>query len=113
METGSPLSAVKLANEQRAEESRPIMLSASRKDFVGALTGRRPRERLAGTLAAIGHGVARGARMLRVHDVAEVRDFLTVMAALEGELEVREDLTLPDELRWQPAAPVAANQGLA
>src|SRR5207244_7352141 len=99
--------------DELTDLGRPIMLSASRKDFVGALTGRRPRERLAGTLAAIGHGVARGARMLRVHDVAEVRDFLTVRAALEGELEVREDLTLPDELRWQQAAPVSANQGLA
>jgi dihydropteroate synthase len=92
---------------------RPIMLSASRKDFVGALTGRRPRERLAGTLAAIGFGVARGARVLRVHDVAEVHDFLTVRAALEGELEVRDDLSLPDELRWQETERIAANEGSA
>jgi dihydropteroate synthase len=92
---------------------RPIMLSASRKDFVGALTGRRPRERLAGTLAAIGFGVARGARVLRVHDVAEVRDFLTVRAALEGELDVRDDLTLPDELRRQEPARATANEGSA
>ena len=33
---------------------RPILLAVSRKDFVGALTGRAPRERLAGTLAAVG-----------------------------------------------------------
>jgi dihydropteroate synthase len=90
---------------------RPIMLAASRKDFLGALTGRRPRERLAGTLAAIGFGVAHGARVLRVHDVAEVRDFLIVRAALEGELDVRDDLTLTDELRWQEAQPAAANEG--
>lgn len=89
---------------------RPILLSASRKDFVGALTARRPRERLAGTLAAIGHGVAHGARILRVHDVAEVRDFLTVRAALDGELDVRADLKLPDELRWEEPVPVVANE---
>ena len=52
-----------------------------------ALLRRAPSERLAGTLAAIAHGVARGARVLRVHDVAETRDFLTVSAALNGELE--------------------------
>jgi dihydropteroate synthase len=89
---------------------RPILLSASRKDFVGALTGRRPRERLAGTLAAIGHGVARGARMLRVHDVGEVHDFLTVRAALAGDLAVSPDLRLPDELRREEPVQVAANE---
>jgi dihydropteroate synthase len=89
---------------------RPILLSASRKDFVGALTRRRPRERLAGTLAAIGFGVSHGARVLRVHDVAEVHDFLTVRSALEGELEVRDDLALPDDLRWQEPEPAAANE---
>jgi dihydropteroate synthase len=96
--------------ERLAALGRPLLLSASRKDFVGALTRRRPRERLAGTLAAIGFGTSRGARVLRVHDVAEVRDFLTVRAALEGESEVAGDLTLPDELRWQEPEPVAANE---
>ena len=43
-----------------------------------------PRERLAGTLAAVAHGVAAGAHVLRVHDVAEVADFLAVRAALDG-----------------------------
>jgi dihydropteroate synthase len=81
---------------------RPILLSVSRKDFVGALLGRPPSERLAGTLAAIAHGVARGARVLRVHDVAETRDFLTVSAALNGELEIPVRLRLDDELRWEP-----------
>jgi dihydropteroate synthase len=93
--------------DELAELGVPMLLSASRKDFVGALTARRPRERLAGTLAAIGHGVAHGARVLRVHDVAEVRDYLTVRAALEGELDVPADLRLVDELRWEEAAAAA------
>jgi dihydropteroate synthase len=93
------------------EFRRPLLLAVSRKDFVGALTGRRPRERLAGTLAAIAHGVSRGGRILRVHDVAEVRDFLTVRAALGGELEVSDDLLLSDELRWEEPAGAAAKQG--
>ena len=97
--------------DELAGLGRPLLLAVSRKDFVGALTGRRPRERLAGTLAAVAHGVARGGRVLRVHDVAEVRDFLTVRAALEGELVVEDDLLLADELRWEEAAAAAAKQG--
>jgi dihydropteroate synthase len=85
------------------ELSRPVLLSVSRKDFVGALLGRPPRERLAGTLAALAHGVAHGAAMLRVHDVAEVRDFLTVTQALEGSVDVPQRLRLAEELRREAA----------
>jgi dihydropteroate synthase len=81
------------------ELGRPVLLAASRKDFVGALTERRPRERLAGTLAALAHGLDSGAHILRVHEVAEVADFLAVRAALRGEREVPSDLALAEELR--------------
>jgi dihydropteroate synthase len=67
---------------------RPVLLAVSNKDFVGALTGRPPRERLAGTLAALAHGVDAGAAVLRVHDVAAAADFLAVRAALRGEREL-------------------------
>jgi len=87
--------------EALRELGRPILLAVSRKDFVGALTNRRPRERLAGSLAAIGEGVDAGAAILRVHDVAEVRDFLTVRAALRGEANVPQDLRLAEDLRRQ------------
>jgi dihydropteroate synthase len=96
--------------DELSEFGRPLLLAVSRKDFVGALTSRRPRERLAGTLAAIAHGVARGGRILRVHDVSAVRDFLTVQAALEGDLEVSDDLLLADELRWEEPAAGAAKE---
>jgi dihydropteroate synthase len=78
---------------------RPLLLAVSRKDFVGALTGRGPGERLAGTLAAIGCGVDAGAHILRVHDVAQAADFLRVRAALRGELEVDPGLALDDAIR--------------
>ena len=78
---------------------RPLLLAVSRKDFIGALTRRPPRARLAGTLAAISHGVDGGVHMLRVHDVAETADFLAVRAALSGEAEVDPALRIPDELR--------------
>jgi dihydropteroate synthase len=81
------------------ELGRPVLLAVSRKDFVGALTGRPPRERLAGTLAAIGAGVDAGAAILRVHDVAATVDYLAVRAALAGEARVPEELRLADHLR--------------
>ncbi|MGH2944237.1 MAG: dihydropteroate synthase [Solirubrobacteraceae bacterium] len=78
---------------------RPLLLAVSRKDFVGALTGRAPGQRLAGTLAAIGHGVDAGAHILRVHDVAAAADFLAVRAALRGEAAVDAQLALDDAIR--------------
>jgi dihydropteroate synthase len=77
----------------------PLLMAISRKDFIGALTGRPPRERLAGTLAALAHGVEGGAHIFRVHDVAAASDFLTVRAALAGELVPSRDLALAEELR--------------
>jgi dihydropteroate synthase len=81
--------------------ARPVLLAVSRKDFLGALTGRAPRERLAGTLAAIGHGVEAGAHLLRVHDVAAAHDYLLVRSALRRELEVEPALRLADAVRWE------------
>jgi dihydropteroate synthase len=78
---------------------RPLLLAVSRKDFIGAITLRPPRERLAGTLAAVGFGVEAGVHMLRVHDVADVADFLAVRAALAGDAAVDSGLSLPVELR--------------
>ncbi len=80
---------------------RPLLLAVSRKDFIGAVTARRPRSRLAGTLAAIGHGLDKGAHMLRVHDVTAVVDFLRIRMVLQGEAEVDPALRLADELRWE------------
>ena len=82
---------------------RPLLLAVSRKDFVGAITHKPPRQRLGGTLAAIGYGVDAGAHVLRVHDVAATADFLAVRAALRGEAEVEGSLRLADELRWETA----------
>lgn len=80
---------------------RPLLLAVSRKDFIGALTGRAPSQRLAGTLAAIGHCADVGAHIMRVHDVAAALDYLTVRAALRGELPVDPALTLSETLRYE------------
>jgi len=83
---------------------RPVLLAISRKDFVGAITGRAPRERLAGTLAALAHGADRGAHVFRVHDVAAAADFLAVRAVLRGERALAPGARLADALRWEPPA---------
>jgi dihydropteroate synthase len=93
------------ALERLHELGRPLLLAISRKDFVGAITGRPPRERLAGTLAAVAHGVGAGAHVLRVHDLAQVRDFLAVRAVLSGEGELDRDARLMDELRREQGDP--------
>ena len=84
------------------EFGRPVLLAVSRKDFVGALTERPPRDRGPGTLAALAYGTELGAQIFRVHDVAAAADFLTVLAALRGDREVAPELALADDLRWEP-----------
>ena len=83
---------------------RPVLLAPSRKDFLGALTGRAPAARLAGTLAAVDRGASAGAAILRVHDVAATADFLSVRAALRGETVLEPGLELAERLRRERAA---------
>ena len=91
-----------LADAERLHElGRPVLMAVSRKDFIGALTARPPRGRLAGTLAALAHGLDAGAHIFRVHDVATAADFLKVRRALAGVLEVSGDLALAEELRYE------------
>jgi dihydropteroate synthase len=91
-----------LADVERLHElGRPLLMAISRKDFIGALTSRPPRERLAGTLAALAHGVDAGAHIFRLHDIAAAADYLTVRAALSGALRPRRDLALVEELRYE------------
>jgi dihydropteroate synthase len=70
---------------------RPVLLAVSRKDFLGAITGRAARDRGAGTLAALAAGIDAGASILRVHDVAAAADFLAVRAVLRGDREMAPD----------------------
>jgi dihydropteroate synthase len=81
------------------ELGRPLLMALSRKDFIGALTGRAPRERGAGTRAALAHRRDAGAQIFRVHDVAAAADFIAVRSALRGELDLPAQALLPEELR--------------
>jgi len=62
----------------------PVLVGLSRKSTIGALTGRVVDERLAGSVAAALSAVARGAKIVRVHDVRETVDALKVWNAVHG-----------------------------
>lgn len=62
----------------------PLVVGAGRKSFIRALDGSAAADRLGGTVAASVWAARHGARVLRVHDVAAVRQALLVEAALTG-----------------------------
>ena len=66
----------------------PLLAGVSRKRMIGELSGvERPSERVAGSVAAALAAAARGAKILRVHDVRATADALKVWQALGGEIE--------------------------
>jgi dihydropteroate synthase len=72
---------------RRLEEFRdlgvPMLAGLSRKSTIGKLTGRPVEERLAGSLAMALLALQGGARILRVHDVKETRDVISVWQAFK------------------------------
>ncbi|WP_293039766.1 dihydropteroate synthase [Mycobacterium sp.] len=62
----------------------PVLMALSNKDFVGETLGVELTERLEGTLAATALAAAAGARMFRVHQVAETRRVLEMVASIQG-----------------------------
>ena len=71
------------AMDELAAAGQPVLVGVSRKSMIGALTGRPADRRLAGSLAAMLTAVARGAAIVRVHDVAESLDALRVWQAID------------------------------
>jgi len=64
----------------------PLLVGVSRKSMIGALLGDRPvADRLVGSVTAALLAACAGARILRVHDVRETVDALTIQRALEIE----------------------------
>lgn len=66
-----------------AESELPLLVGVSRKSMLGAITGSSVERRLPASLAAVVLAVQKGGKILRVHDVAETRDVLKVLAAIE------------------------------
>lgn len=72
-----------LAGIAELRDLAPVVIGASRKAFVGQLTGRPAGPgRMAGSLAAVAAAAAAGAAVVRVHDVRETVDFLKVWRAI-------------------------------
>ena len=63
----------------------PVLIAASRKDFVGEALGVGVEDRLAGTLAVTAIGAWVGARVFRAHDVRQTRQALDMVAAIKGD----------------------------
>lgn len=65
----------------------PVLIGVSRKTMIGLLTDEtEPKQRVAGSVVAAVAAVARGAAIIRVHDVRETRQGLQVWAALGGSI---------------------------
>ncbi len=62
----------------------PVLFGASRKSSLGAIAGRPANERLAASIAAALLAAERGAAIVRVHDVAETRDALAILSAMNA-----------------------------
>ena len=68
--------------EALAQAGYPVLLGVSRKSMLGAVTGQPVTNRLAGSIAGALAGVTRGASIIRVHDVAQTRDALSIWNAV-------------------------------
>ncbi|MBC3805866.1 dihydropteroate synthase [Undibacterium seohonense] len=68
-------------NVMQEELGFPVLAGISRKTMIGAITGKPVEHRMAGSLAAALAAMAQGARILRVHDVAETVDAIKVWHA--------------------------------
>ncbi len=86
----------------------PLVVGAGRKSFIRALDGSAAADRLGGTIAASVWASRRGAHVLRVHDVAAVRQALLVEAALASQLpRAQQHGTAPVSTLLGPSAPEA------
>ncbi len=70
----STISSSFAGSSELRDLGRPIVVGTSRKSFIGTLTGREVGDRLGGTIASNVLAVRAGADVLRVHDVAQVRE---------------------------------------
>lgn len=81
---------------------RPLLLALSRKDFLGAITGRTPKARDAATAAALAFFACEPGNIVRVHDVSAAVDVIATVETLTGVREIAADYVLPDSLRYEP-----------
>ena len=73
--------------DRLAELGRPVVIGASRKNFIGVVTGREVDQRIGGSIATNVLALANGAAVLRVHDVAETVAAIRVAEPILGRTE--------------------------
>jgi len=71
--------------DEMTQTGYPVLVSLSNKDFVGETLNLPPEQRLPGTLAATAICAWHGARIFRVHQVAESRQVIDMVGAIRGE----------------------------
>jgi len=76
------LEVLKRLNQIRNRFSRPLLLGTSRKSFIGAVLDVPPDRRVFGTAATTAIGIARGADIVRVHDIREMRQVVVMSDAV-------------------------------
>jgi dihydropteroate synthase len=78
----------------------PLLAGMSRKRMIGELTGRGINDRAVGSVAAHLIAAQRGAMLLRVHDVAPMRDALAVWEAVRERTVAAPKVAKPSVPRW-------------
>ncbi|MDO8176869.1 MAG: dihydropteroate synthase [Undibacterium sp.] len=78
------ISMMRYIREYQLEFGLPLLTGVSRKSMIGEITGKPVEQRLAGSLAAALAAIAQGAKIVRVHDVAETVDAIKVWQAVSN-----------------------------
>ncbi len=68
----------------------PVLVGPSRKSFIGNLLNLPVQERLEGTIAAVTASILRGAQIVRVHDVRQIKRATTVADAIIGKFKIQD-----------------------
>jgi len=78
----------------------PVLAGVSRKSMIGEITGRKTHARTVGSAAAALLAAQSGARILRVHDVAETQDALAVLAAVQAARRNDHSVKAKPAIQW-------------
>ena len=78
----------------------PVLAGLSRKSMIGQITGRDVDARVSGSAAAALLAAQNGAGIIRVHDVAETKDVLSVLAAVQGATRKDHSIKAKPAIQW-------------
>jgi dihydropteroate synthase len=78
----------------------PVLAGLSRKSMIGQITGRELDGRIVGSAAAAMLAAQNGAQIIRVHDVAETKDALAVLSAVQGAARKDHSIKAKPAIQW-------------